>query len=89
MGNGLGVSAGGHRGSVGDNVEIGAGKGGVDRAQAANQRCVIFVGVHGGNGGQAFDAGAGIRCEEVVKESGGVLIKPVVAAATGSDDSRL
>ena len=88
MSDGLGVSGGGHRGSVGDDVEVDAGKGGVGCAQVADQRCVIFVGARGRNGGQAVDAGAGIRYEEGVKESGGVLVE-VVGTATGSDDSRL
>ena len=84
MSDGLGVSAGSHRGGVGDDVEVGAGEGGVGRAQSVEQGAVVFVGRGDGHGGQAFEAGAGIRGEEIVKESGGVLKEPD-GPATGSD----
>ena len=51
MSDGLRVSAGGHCGSVGEDVEVGIGEGGVDRAQSAKQGAVVFVGRGDGNGG--------------------------------------
>lgn len=57
---------------VGDDVEV------------DEKGFVVFVGFGDGgarDGGQDFDAAAGVECKEIVIGSGGVLIEPIVAAA--------